>query len=338
MSFFSADLHAYDRLDMQAPPYRPAVPNFGSSTDGSIGDADQEQLKGVFLDNNVFGIDAATWKSSAPGGVASQVVANIPITHHYLVDSRYRTYDVLPDELVFMETNNGGSDAKAPRYKLGVAAMNRWLDVGGVGYEKLINERTAPLWLNTWQFRGVQITIPSAKDDIGSIPGKRNAKDEALVVANTARTNDIWAYQAYQQPGDAMRNPNADGARFGDHLFLLLRRVPDRILPIYSAQRVLVNLQEPRWHWQVAPFSGPCCKPPECVYKGLRDFPGQPNTTWYGTYIHVGNYAQTYLRAASNTGKDFPTLASRYLFSKDGVDAFRAYEQLRRIEIVLHAH
>jgi hypothetical protein len=329
---FSSLFHSYDGSDLTPPTWQPAGTSF-NPTSGSTSESDQQQLSLVFLDNNDCKITGATWKPSA--ATSTQTVTNIPITQHYLVANKYaEPYDVLKDEIVFNEIGHKGPDKNIPLRKLGLSAINRWLNIGGNGYEVMKFERTMRTFMALWACRGIQITTPKVDDTSNGSKGK----SEAVIVANSARTMNIWCFQACPSDDSTANGVDnsawwANGPAYGDHLFLVGRRAADKTMPIYSAQRRLVNLQDPTFHWEIVPVSHAGRTPPEATYTSYGNSRDSPS--WTGMAIHVGYYQQTTMRASNDTEKNFPVIAKKYLFAQKPIDAFNSWRSLQKIEVVM---
>ena len=346
MSDFSAKFHSYDTLDFSTPSFRPpGADSLSSYTSNSTPLAEAEHLKSVFTEHSVKGIDQATWHPSAP--IQSQVLANLPITHHYLTDPRQESYDCLHQELMFGECGMRGPGHKSPKFKLGLAALMRYYSPGAnnAGYQATCDDPTWDRINETWQFIGTLITKPGMAEGSDTGGGnKRATKDDAVVAANVALTMDIWAFQSFTPELDWRSNstsvhpdsqPNAPGSKLGEHLFICWRRVRDPDVSVVTSgqKRQRVEGQE-RFHWEPVPVSCTSSLPPYYTYNSDprgRDTAGWHE--WHGGFWHIGTYQLTTMRANNSTGKNFPALARDYLYAKDGVRAFGAYQQLRKIEI-----
>lgn len=319
------NFHSYSGSNLQPPPFHPASTN-GGFTSGSR-DSDGEQLALHFLEGNVAGIRGVTYRPVAPAGMAMQTLANLPITAHYLADPNAQDYDVLMDELVFLETQPRSVNHHIVKKKLGLSAMMRWLRKGGKGYEQMINHHDMSWWGEQWSDPFVQITRPGSDN---ATRGKAATTDEAVVAANIARTIDIWCFQMYGQNGKQWQ------IKHGDHLSLISRREKDHKLPVYDCNRVIPNLQDATWHWEILPISHSTAAPAPALYQsppaGL--WTRESKDWWHGRYWHLGSFHIT-LSRANNIETNFPDLARQYLYAETGVEAFSVWKKMRKVEILL---
>lgn len=293
-------------------------------------DAEAEQLALHFLDGDVSLVaGGVTWKPAPPGGMAVQTLANLPITVHYLASDKCEPFDILMDEIVFTEAANSSINHYQTKFKMGLAAIQRWLRPGGKGYPEFLNKRTFDAFAQFWSCPWIQITRPGTAGE-----DKGQNKDEAMVAANIARTRNIWAFQQYNEGATAKAPPM--GLRFGDHLFLLSRRVKDQELPIWKAPPRIRHLQDPTWHWEIVPYAHEMSIPPFLAYNSGFSCLWDPNS-WSGSFEHLGTYHIT-LEQERPLPRNYANLARQYLFADTGKVGFEAWKKLAKIELLMKRH
>jgi hypothetical protein len=287
-------------------------------------DNDAEQLAVTFCEGDVSLVNP-TWKPVPIGGMAVRPRANIPITVHYLASQKCEPFDILMDEIVMTEAADSGSNFRETKFKMGIAAINRWLSPRGLGYADFLNRHTfdtfaEDCWSNLW----VEITKPS-KDSTAN-------KDESMVCSGLARTRNMWSFQQYVEGAPADQAP-AIGLRPGDHLFLLARRRRDEMLPVWNARRTLTNLQSDKWHWELVPHA--CQNPIPAYLTYNSEFMGMyDGNQWSGRFFHVGTYLRTVEQERPNA-RNYPNLARQYLFADSGKIGYESWVKLQKIEVVM---
>ena len=277
----------------------------------------------TFSDKSQVGIRAPTWQPIPAAGISSTPKSNATVTHHYVVDqTRRQRFDVFPEELTWgFTTPDIGAGGSAPQCMYGWHTVNNFLTDNNNELALEIGRCNTTLVLDRYfTFVGSLLSNPEATSADGQ---HRVSNNEAFAIAGRARLQDVWGCEF------------PDGLPMNSRLFAnAVRRTKKQPGVTWAAHprqtRALLNAI---YEWWIEPSFDPGWSPSIAAEycSTERDADGGE---WRGSSKLIGSCYRP-LTMQQGGQKNFGALKETYLDVADPVRQFKAYNQMRSLEVIL---